>query len=120
MLQRIIDELGINIRDESFREKSAFRSPHVSPFQALKDRRPSTFKENSIHAVLSRSTPQYLTIDLSKLNNLDGKFSAFESLLIHRQLTANPFFEWNSLRLSGVFFTACTNLCKAGHFSLRM
>lgn len=73
LLQRIIDELGINIRDESFREKSAFRSPHVSPFQALKDRRPSTFKGNSNQALLPRSPPQYLTIDLSKLINLDGK-----------------------------------------------
>ena len=114
MLQRIIDELGINIRDESFREKSAFRSPHVSPFQALKDRRPSTFKENSIHAVLSRSTPQYLTIDLSKLNNLDGKFSAFKSLLFHRQLIANPFSNVTASACRGCFLQLVRICAKRG------
>jgi hypothetical protein len=77
LLQRIIDELGINIRDESFREKSAFRSPHVSPFQPLKDRRPSTFNANTYQEFQPRSPPQYLTIDLSKLNNLDGKGTSF-------------------------------------------
>ena len=76
LLQRMIDELGINIRDESFREKSAFRSPHVSPFQALNDRRPSTNRETSSYGFLPRS-PQYLTIDLSKLNNLDGTSMSF-------------------------------------------
>ena len=72
LLQRMIDELGINIQDESSREQSAFQSPHVSPFQTLKDRRPSHFKENFKDEHIPRSKPQYLTLDLSKLNNLDG------------------------------------------------
>jgi hypothetical protein len=73
LLHRIIDELGINMQDESFREKSAFRSPHVSPFQVLKDKRPSGGNDTSNNLGRPRSPPQYLAIDLSKLHNLDGR-----------------------------------------------
>lgn len=76
LLQRIVDELGINIIDESSREKSAFRSPHASPFRALKDRRPSILIGNK-NDVASMSPPKYLTIDLSRLHNIDGKFERY-------------------------------------------
>jgi hypothetical protein len=75
LLQRIVDELGINMQDDYVREKPAFCSPHASPFQALKDRRPSVLNATKRNAVYPRSPPQYLAIDLSKLHNLDGKFN---------------------------------------------
>lgn len=118
LLQRLTEELGIDLQDESAASQAIFKSPHT-PMALL----PSNEKEKriprdgpprqSVRATVLRSSPNFVVLDLSRLSNMDasasrGCFLQLVKMCAKRRIIccavgASPRVEW-MLRSHGVAF----------------
>lgn len=76
LLERISDEIGLNIQQEELDNEALLKSPHRSSYQTsidMSDRRHS-FREPRKSTVL-RCTPQFVVLDLTLVPNLDASAS---------------------------------------------
>lgn len=118
MLQRIMDEVGLELNQEEAAPLTPFLK---SPYLMMQDRPPSMFRKDGkqVVPVRPRSLPKYLALDLTRLHNLDGKFllgppePSTVPLTQTRLLSPHP-----SFGLARVLSAACEDVCKERHYNL--
>lgn len=118
LLHRMTEELGLDMNDSAItRTPPVFKSPHTPSFLLIKERRGSVFTSKKEVARALVTPPKYLVVDLTRLNNLDGKiYDACCRVTLHLSSYTN---EANnalvcllSIRLSRLLFAACKNVAQ--------
>jgi CRP-like cAMP-binding protein len=107
LLERITEEIGLNLSEEELPENMLLKSPHRSPYSMSMDleRRMSfTPKRNLLNATAPHRPPKLLVLDLTHVPNLDasasrGCFLQLAKMCAKRDMIvcaagANPRVEW--------------------------
>lgn len=78
LLERLTEELGIDLQQESSTQVDAaqlIRSPHTPSLMRLSERRPSSMPGQARKATVLRRSPKFVVLDLTQLSNLDASAS---------------------------------------------
>ena len=78
LLERISEEIGLNIEEEELSEETLLKSPHRSSYQMstdMTDRRQSFKEVRKAKATVLRCTPKFVVLDLTLVPNVDASAS---------------------------------------------
>jgi SulP family sulfate permease len=78
LLERISEEIGLNIQQEEFDQDALLKSPHRTSYQIstdIRDRRQSFREIQPAKATVLRCQPQFVVLDLTLVPNLDASAS---------------------------------------------